>query len=660
MKDQANVLDKDYAFTQLPIPQALAKFMIPTVLSQLAFMLLNLADAFFVGRTGDTSQVAAMTITFPIIMMMNCVTTIFQTGGNAMIATALGNQNKDRAKKISVFCIYTAISIVVIYALIILLFREPLFRMLGASDYSIEHCKDYVFWALIASSIPFTFNQVISQLFLAEGESKIAGFGIAMAGVINIILDPIFVFGLDMGVAGAGAATCISNWIVFVYYQYQYRKRLGVTVLSLNISFYEYRDRIASSVLSVGIPAGLVLFLTNICDFARNYYLGALGSDVELAAWGAVQKISNALMLISVGIAQGVRPLLAYNYAGGLYKRTKDLMKGAMIVMVTYIAVALLLVHIFPAQLVRLFITDKKAISIAVYFIEIWTFALIGLGLIELLNAAFQAFGKWKISLANTVVNKGLLLTPVLILLVKVFGINGIPYSQVITENITMIALMVVYHGISKNLGRVSVEEKVPMADVAIQPSKKGIIITISREHGTAGKQIGKVIAEKLGIPFYYKEATALAAVESGLSKEFISDLNRNSPDILRELYLSTDVVHDAIVAQSKIIQKIAENGSCVIVGRAADYVLRDWEDVYRIFFHAPKEYRMKKVMEMYGDTEEEAMKNIAHSDRAREAYYNNISGKEWGNARNYDLCMDCSGGVEKTAEQVIRILETI
>ncbi len=208
MRHPASAAEKERAFTQLPVPKALARFVIPTVLSQLAFLLLNLADAFFVGRTGDTYQVAAMTVTFPVIMMMNCVTTIFSTGGNATIASALGTRNRARAQKIAVFSLYTSIFVVVTYALLVYCFRKDLFQFLGASNLSMGYCEDYLFWALLASSIPFTFNQVISQLFLAEGESRIAGLGITAAGLINVVLDPLFVFTLHTTIQSTINARC--------------------------------------------------------------------------------------------------------------------------------------------------------------------------------------------------------------------------------------------------------------------------------------------------------------------------------------------------------------------------------------------------------------------------------------------------------------------
>lgn len=148
--------DKEYAFTNLPVPKTLARFMFPTVISQLAFLLLNLADAFFVGRTGDMYQVSAMTITFPVIMMMNCVTTIFATGGNANIAVALGVGDREQARRTAVFSLYTATGIVVVYALAVYALQKPVFRLLRARDHSIGFCEDYLFWALVGSSIPFS------------------------------------------------------------------------------------------------------------------------------------------------------------------------------------------------------------------------------------------------------------------------------------------------------------------------------------------------------------------------------------------------------------------------------------------------------------------------------------------------------------------------
>ena len=229
-------------------------------------------------------------------------------------------------------------------------------------------------------------------------------------------------------------------------------------------------------------------------------------------------------------------------------------------------------------------------------------------------------------------------------------SVETILYCAPLSDLIAMVVTAIISVSFMKKLDRPSAEED---TEAVLRPSKQGVIITIAREHGSSGKQIGKIVADKLGIPFYYKEMTALAAQESGLDKEFIADINTNSPALLHTLYLSTDVIQRAVVAQDRVIKKIADQGSCVIVGRAADYVLRDRKDLVRIFIYAPEECRTNRIMTVYGDSRDEAKKNVRRSDEARASYYKNISGLVWGDRRNYDLMVDSSVGIEESAELI-------
>ncbi|HBY3545591.1 TPA: cytidylate kinase family protein [Clostridioides difficile] len=244
---------------------------------------------------------------------------------------------------------------------------------------------------------------------------------------------------------------------------------------------------------------------------------------------------------------------------------------------------------------------------------------------------------------------------PLIIIFPAIFGgVEAILYAAPVADFIAMIVATFITIKFFKSLEKYT-PEKTEYS--VILKSKPGFIVTIAREHGSSGKQIGKIIAEKLNIPFYYKEVTALAAQESGLDKEFISDINRNSPKHLHELYLSTNVIQQAVVAQDQIIKKIAENGSCVIVGRAADYVLNGHADMIRIFIYASKEYKISRIMEIYGDSSEEAENNIRRADEARATYYKNISGNQWGQHSNYDLLINSSIGIEKTANIILQYI---
>lgn len=443
-KTQTSFSQKE-AFTKYSVPRVLLKFIVPAALSQLTVLILNLADAFFVGRTGDTFQISAMTITFPVLMTASCIGTVFGVGGNANVAAELGKGNRSRAKNFSVFSIYIASMVIVILSFILLAVKAPLLYCIGADKNSIGFCKDYLLWTFHVACIPLVSSQVLSQLFLAEGESKISAFGIAGAGILNIILDPIFIFGCNMGVEGAGLATCISNYMSFVFYLAMYVRLRKKTVISFHPKCYKAGNGICTSVLSVGVPAGLVLMFMNVCDFTRNYYFNLLGGQVELAAWGVVQKIGNAFIQICIGIAQGVRPVVAYNYSSGLLKRVKSITNGAIIVMAAWVLCCLLLVNLFPVALVNLLIPMGESVPVAVSYLQVWIYCIVGIGFIELFNSVFQSIGRWKISMANTIINKGFLLTPIMILLTKLFGIKGTVISQPITEDLTALVLLIMY-----------------------------------------------------------------------------------------------------------------------------------------------------------------------------------------------------------------------
>lgn len=455
MSNESQIIsEQERAFTEYSIPRVLLKFILPSALSQLTFLILNLADAFFVGRTGDTYQISAMTITFPVVMLISCVGTIFGAGANANMAAALGLGDRERAKHISAFSFYASAAVVVIMSLVMLAAKDSLLYLIGADSNSIGFCRDYLLWTFHTACIPLVLSQVFSQLFLAEGESKISAIGIAGAGAMNIILDPLFIFGFHMGIAGAGLATCLANYASISFFFIMFYRRRKTTVVCFRPGYFRARDRICSSVLAVGVPAGLVLLLMNVCDFTRNYFFNLLGGQIELAAWGVVQKIGNAAMQICVGIAQGIRPVTAYHFSAGLLKRLKSLINGGFLIMGCWVVICVAAVVAAPMFFVNLLIPFGESVPVAVAYLRVWIFCVIGIGFNELFNAVFQAIGRWRISTADTLINKGCLLTPVMVLLAHQNGIGGILISQPITENLTAIALFFIYLYVIKKEGK--------------------------------------------------------------------------------------------------------------------------------------------------------------------------------------------------------------
>lgn len=348
-------------------------------------------------------------------------------------------------------------------------------------------------------------------------------------------------------------------------------------------------------------------------------------------------------------------PVISYNYAARNIERCKKTLSTAVLFGLVLMAFGTLCYLSVPSQMLRVFTKDAKVIEIGRI-----GFRFVGISFLPMVTSLifpvfFQAVGSSLKSSALTVIRTVILFVPLGYVFSR-FGLNRFWLTFPVTETLTSTVGIVFYRQFLRQ-DYVSKERTVQADDgdiVGLKPSNPGVIITIAREHGSSGKQIGKLVAQKLGIPFYYKEMVALAAHESGLDREFISDIHKNAPDALRDLYLSSDAVKCAIKAQEHIIRKIADNGSCVIVGRAADYVLRDYKNTVRVFVSAPIEYRIKRITEVYGDTMREAKRNIRRSDKARASYYRHISGKHWGSAENYELTVDSSVGLEKAAEIVL------
>ena len=351
-------------------------------------------------------------------------------------------------------------------------------------------------------------------------------------------------------------------------------------------------------------------------------------------------------------------PVVSFNYAARNIERCKKTLTSAIVFGLALMAMGTLCFISVPTQMLQVFTSDVQVIEIGSV-----GFRFVGISFIPMVTSLifpvfFQAVGSSLKSSFLTVIRTVVLFVPLGFLFSRL-GLNWFWMTFPVTEVITSVVGFVYYRQfltseyVQKEKSSIFAEKEV----VALKESKPGLIITIAREHGSSGKQIGKLVAEKLVIPFYYKEMIALAAHESGLDKEFISDIHKNAPDVLYGLYASTHIVQLAIAAQDKIIRKIANNGSCVIVGRSADYVLKDYENVFRIFIGAPKEYRIHRVMEVYGDTLQEAKRNVRRSDKARASYYRHISGKQWGDENNYDLVVDSSSGVEGTVLTILKYI---
>lgn len=631
----------------------LRKFAIPCICSLIISCLYNIVDQIFVGNGVGYLGNAATGVIFPITVVGWGLSLFFGDGAAAALSVSLGRgETKDIHRSVGGAILGSFLSGVVVIA-IAYLWGDSLLRLIGATDANIQMAHDY--GVIIFAMMPLAMTQnTLASIIRADGSPKYAMAAMLTGAIINIIGDPLAIFMLDMGIKGAAWATILGQFVSFIMCAaYLCRSK----TFRVQVSSFKPSAALLKPVMALGTSSLLTQLSIVIITVVNNILLvkygtqSVYGADIPLAAFVVIMKLFQIVLNIAIGIAAGAQPIVGYNYGAKNYDRVRELLKLMIKWTVIVGLICMVLFEAVPGVFIRMFgsADDPIYFDFAILCLRIYL-ALILVTCVQKVCAIFlQSIGKAKAAAPLSILRDALLI--IFSLLIPVFsGVTGIFWAAPIADILAILITTAVMVRVWKELSH---GNKIQEPLAAIQPSRQGAIITIAREHGSAGKRIGQLVAQRLNIPCYYKELVAVAAQESGLAQEFISGINSDENAIMRELYLSTDPVKRAIAAQDKAIRKIADAGSCVLIGRSADYVLRNYKDVVRIFIHAPKSYREKKVMEMYGDSPEAAKKSIARSDAARAAYYKSVSGQEWGDPHGYELCIDASMG-EDTAANLI------
>lgn len=641
------------------ISRLMLKFSIPCVLSLLVSALYNIVDQIFIGNSELSALGNAATgVVFPIFIIAQAFAWCFGDGCAAYLNICQGKKDTQSAHKaIGTGILVTLFASVVLMAVFFPL-KAQLLTLFGASENSIDMAIEY-FNIILAFFPVYMLSNMMNAVIRADGSPAWSMASMLIGAVTNIILDPVFIFGLHWGMKGAALATIIGQLVSFVisFFYFFRTKTFRLTKSSFIPDF-----KVFSAALKLGISSFVtqmtIVIISLVCNIMLAKY-GAMshyGVDIPIAIIGIESKVFTVVINLVVGIVLGCQPIIGYNMGAKNYGRVKKLYRSILLCTVVIGVVSTLLFELAPQAIVGIFGTPTNIPNPEDYwvfaektfriFLSLVTFTCT----IKMTSIFFQAAGKPAQAVISSMVRDIVCFIPLILILPGFFGIEGILFAAPAADFIAMIVAAALTVSFMRSLKSSQPQES---SVAVLKPSRQGTIITISREHGSSGKQIGKLVAEALGIPFYYKEMTALAAQKSGLDREFISDINVNSPAMLHSLYLSTNVVQQAILAQDRVIREIADQGSCVIVGRAADYVLRNHENVVNIFVYAPADCRVQRVMQVYGDSPEEAEKNIHRSDEARAAYYKNISGQSWGSRENYDLLINSAIGIENCAAAI-------
>lgn len=426
---------KTELFESMPIPKAVVTLSVPSVISSLVMVIYSLADTFFVGMMNDPVQNAAVTLAAPLLLAFNAVNNLFGIGSSSMMSRALGRKDYDTVYRSSAFGFYASLICSLLFSLLYGVLQSPILVMLGANAETIQATANYLFWTVLLGSAPSILNVVLAYLVRAEGSSLHASIGTMCGCLLNIVLDPIFIlpWGLNLGAAGAGCATCLSNTVACLYFFVLLFVKRGKTYVCIKPSMFRPSKQIVKGVCGVGIPASIQNLLNVTGMTILNNFTSAYGSD-PVAAMGIAQRVNIVPFQIAMGFSQGIMPLISYNYTSGNIKRMKKTFMFTAKISLGFI-LAVMLTFVFAAEpIISLFMKNESIVAYGAAFQRGFCFALPFLCIDFLALGVFQSCGMGMKSFIFAVVRKIVLEIPALFVLNWLFPLYGLAYAQFVAE----------------------------------------------------------------------------------------------------------------------------------------------------------------------------------------------------------------------------------
>lgn len=445
--------EKIELFENMPVRKAVMKLSVPTVLSSLVMVIYNLADTYFVGMLGSPIENSAVTLAAPLLLAFNAVNNLFGVGSSSMMSRALGRKDFDTVYRSSAFGFYCAVISGALFSLLYTILHMPLLSVLGADSETAAATAQYLKWTVGFGAVPAILNVVLAYLVRAEGSSLHASVGTMSGCILNIILDPFFVLPqfLDMGAAGAGLATFISNCFACVYFFILLYVKRKSTYVCVNPKKFGFKKEIVSGVFAVGIPASIQNLLNVTGMTVLNNFTAAFGSSA-VAAMGIAQKINMIPMQVALGFSQGIMPLISYSYASKNVKRMKKALVFSSEISIGFLLVATICFYLFSGGLISLFMENDAIIVYGSKFLQGMCLSLPFLCMDFIAVGVFQACGMGKKSLTFAIMRKIVLEIPALFLLNYLYPLYGLAYAQTVSEIILAVAAVFTLASLFKKL----------------------------------------------------------------------------------------------------------------------------------------------------------------------------------------------------------------
>ena len=631
------------------INKLLLEFSIPCILSMLINSIYNIVDQIFIGKGVGTIGNAATNVIFPLIIVCNAVAGLIGNGSAANLSLRLGEKKEKEASK----AVASSITLLFIVALLIPILGEiflpTLVNLFGSTKNVYESAIIYGRIILIGAPFMIIYSG-LSSIIRADNSPKYAMTYLIIGAVINLILDPIFIFVFKWGVAGGAIATVIGQFVSFVIAILYLRK-----FKSIKITKEDYK--LNKEVLKC-ISLGLSSFITQMTVMALFIVMNNLmtkygassiyGSLVPLSVYGIISKLNSFYVSSVLGISIGAQPIIGYNYGARNMDRVKETLIKVLIINFIIGLVFNLVMQICPQVLINLFITKedpnydlfmKFAVDTSRIFLGVCA-----LNAFEMTSSiVIQSLGNVVKSTLVSFTRQIILFIPLSIILTHFYGLYGALYAGLIADFLCFIVVIFVFTSEYKKLN-IKVDNTTEKINNVKGKPLTNYVITIGREYGSGGRYVGKLLSEKLNIPLYDKELIILNSKESGLHKDYIKEIDEK-----KSFYQNDNILFES---NTKVIKEISKK-PCVIVGRCSDYILKDNKNVIKVFLYSNLEDKIKRGIKYYGLSTKNAKSKINKINKDRKKYYEYYTGITWGS--NYDISFNVDSlGVEKTVDILI------
>lgn len=660
MEQEENILGKE------KIGKLIRIFSIPCIISMLVNSLYNIVDQIFIGQGVGYLGNGATNVVFPLVMIGLAFSLMFGDGASAYLSLKLGEKKKKEAEIGIGNGIMLSTIVSVVFSAITLIFLPQFLKIFGCT----ENLKSYAiaYGSIIAIGFPFSMiGTTLNSIIRADGSPKYSMFSMVIGAVLNTILDPIFIFMLHKGVEGAAIATVISQIVTFILNIAYIRKFKSIKITK---ECLKLKLGVCKKISMLGISS-FITQMSIVCVMtAENNLLGKYGAsskygaEIPITVLGIVMKINQILNSIIIGIAAGSQPILGYNYGAKKYDRVKKTLKIVLGLSVVISIIAFVLFQTIPDKLILIFGSgDANYMEFACLAFRVYLLLCIFNGVQIPSGIFFQAIGKSTKSAILSLSRQILILIPAMVILSHMYGIMGVLSAGPVADGLAFIlaAVLLIKQTRSLKEGKQEFEKNKESEEVKNEITTTPVVITIAREYGSGGRYIGSLVAKKLGIKLYDKEFIEKMSKDTGLSEDYIEDneQKRSVLDVFNNGYYATlNNADELFIKESEFIKDIASKESCIIIGRCADFILKDNKNMLKVFVNNSMENKIKRAVEFYNIDKSNAEKEISRINKLRANHYKYYTEKEWRDPANYDICINSDViGVERAAELICDIV---